>query len=85
MMDYERIKKYTQEIREAQLTGDKEYCKKLMLESYGYCFDYYVLACETLRRTNDSKLVNMIVGMRNALDNFGKLHTEYVEEINDMN
>jgi len=83
-MDYEGIEKITQGIRKAQLIGDDESCKNLMLEAYEYCFNYYVLACKTLRKTKDSNLINMIIGIRNSLDNFGKLHTEHIEKMNYM-
>ena len=84
MMDYDGIEKLTQDIRIAQLSGDEKHCKDLMFEAYEYCFNYYILACEILRRTNDSNLIDMIIGMRDALDNFGILHTEHVEKMNYM-
>lgn len=84
-MNGDEIEKYTQKIREAKLTGDNELYKKLMFETYECCFNYYLLACNTLRKTKDSKLIDMIIGMRNSLDSLGRVYTEHIEEMNFMN
>ena len=83
-MDNYELKQITQKIREAHSVGNKELYGELLLEAYEYCFNNYLSSCRSFRITKDPKLEKMIIGLKDSLDNLGRLHTENIEDMNDL-